>query len=53
MNLGRGGSIVGGESLRDGLVIYSTVCDQRDGFTGDALELRTPHGVIRGRSGFQ
>ena len=34
VNLGRGGSIVGGESLRDSFVVYSGAGDQRDGLHG-------------------
>ena len=40
MNLGRGGSIVGGESLRDSLVIYSEQAINVMDFTGDALGWR-------------
>ena len=40
VNLGRGGSIVGGESLRDSLVIYSESAINVMDFTGDALGWR-------------
>jgi hypothetical protein len=40
VNLGRGGSIVGGESLRDSFVIYSESAINVMDFTGDALGWR-------------
>ena len=40
VNLGRGGSIVGGESLRDSFVIYSEQAINVMDFTGDALGWR-------------
>ena len=40
VNLGRGGSVVGGESLRDSFVIYSEEALNIMDFTGDALGWR-------------
>ena len=40
VNLGRGGSIMGGESLRDSFVIYSEQAINVIDFTGDALGWR-------------
>lgn len=40
VNLGRGGSIVGGESLRDSFVVYSEEAVNVMDFTGDALGWR-------------
>jgi hypothetical protein len=40
VNLGRGGSIVGGESLRDSFIIYSEEAINAMDFTGDALGWR-------------
>lgn len=40
VNLGRGGSIIGGESLRDSFVVYSEEALNAFDFTGDALGWR-------------